>query len=159
VVQTPRGERVISAEDYFVGPNIDITRLTVLRPGDLLSSIRIPPTWAGARFYFEKIRDRAVWDFPLLNVASAMTLSGERIERIRIAVNVVAARPLRLAPVEQAVIGKPRNAATGEMAGNLAVRGAVPLQFNGYKIPLMRNLVKRAIGGGQETTWTSYSGQ
>jgi xanthine dehydrogenase YagS FAD-binding subunit len=45
------------------------------------------------------------------------------------------------------------------MAGNLAVQGAVPLQFNRYKIPLMRNLVKRAIAGGQEATWTSYSGQ
>jgi xanthine dehydrogenase YagS FAD-binding subunit len=41
------------------------------------------------------------------------------------------------------------------MGGNLAVKGAVPLQFNAYKIPLMRNLVKRAIGGVQEATWTS----
>ena len=96
-----------------------------------------------------------VWDFPLLNVASAITLSGDRIERIRIAANAVAARPLRLASVERAVTGKPRSAATGEMAGNLAVKGAVPLQFNSYKIPLMRNLVKRAIAGGQEATWTS----
>jgi xanthine dehydrogenase YagS FAD-binding subunit len=159
VLQTANGERVISAEDYFVGPDIDITRLNILRPGDLLSSIRIPSTWAGARFYFEKIRDRQVWDFPLLNVASAMALSGDRIERLRIAVNAVAARPLRLASVERAVTGKPRSAATGEMAGSLAVQGAVPLQFNSYKIPLMRNLVKRAIAGGQEATWTSYSGQ
>jgi xanthine dehydrogenase YagS FAD-binding subunit len=88
-----------------------------------------------------------------------MTLSGDRIERIRIAVNAVAARPLRLVSVERAVTGKPRNGVTGEMAGSLAVQGAVPLQFNGYKVPLMRNLVKRAISGGQEATWTSYSGQ
>jgi len=53
------------------------------------------------------------------------------------------------------VRGKPPSAATGEMAGKLAVRGAVPLQFNAYKIPLMRNLVKRAIGGVEEATWTS----
>ena len=152
VLQSARGERVIDAEDYFVGPDIDITRLNVLRPGDLLSSIRIPATWAGAQFHFEKVRDRQVWDFPLLNVASAIKLSGNRIERIRIAVNAVAARPLRLAEVERAVTGKPRNAETVEMAGRLAVRGAVPLQFNGYKIPLMRNLVKRAIRGGQEAT-------
>jgi len=152
VLQTARGERVIDAEDYFVGPDIDITRLNVLRPGDLLSSIRIPAAWAGAQFHFEKIRDRQVWDFPLLNVASAIRLSGDRIERIRIAVNAVAARPLRLAEVERAVTGKPRNDETVEMAGGLAVRGAVPLQFNGYKIPLMRNLVKRAIRGGQEAT-------
>ena len=160
VLQTPNGERVIGAEDYFVGPDIDITRLTILRPGDLLSSIRIPATSAGAQFYFEKIRDRQVWDFPLLNVASAMTLSGDRIERIRIAVNAVAARPLRLTAVERGVTGKARNGALAAMAGELAVQGAVPLQFNGYKIPLMRNLVKRAIAGGQEATWTSsYSGQ
>ena len=87
VVRTPKGERVVDAEDYFVGPEIDITRMNILQPGYLLTAIRIPSTWAGAQFYFEKVRDRNVWDFPLMNVASAMVLSGDRIERIRIAVN------------------------------------------------------------------------
>ena len=155
VMRTPKGERVVDAEDYFIGPEIDITRLHILKPGDLLTAIRIPSTWAGAQFYFEKVRDRNVWDFPLLNVASAMVVSNGSIERIRIAVNGAAARPLRLKTVEDAVRGKPPNAATGEMAGKLAVDGAVPLQFNAYKIPLMRNLVKRAIGGVQEPTWAS----
>src|SRR5208337_5358201 len=121
--------------------------------------IRIPSALAGAQFYFEKVRDRNVWDFPLLNVASAMVVSGGKIERIRLAVNAAAARPLRLRAVEEAVRGKVPDAATGEMAGRLAVRGAVPLQFNAYKIPLMRNLVKRAIGGVEEATWTPYKGQ
>src|SRR6266436_691437 len=159
VMRTPKGERIVDAEDYFIGPDIDITRLHILRPGDLLTAIRIPSTWAGAQFYFEKVRDRNVWDFPLLNVASAMVVSGGRIERIRIAVNGAAARPLRLNAVEEAVRGKAPNAATGEMAGKLAVQGAVPLQFNAYKVPLMRNLVKRAIGGVQEATWIPYNGQ
>jgi xanthine dehydrogenase YagS FAD-binding subunit len=155
VIRTPKGERVVDAEDYFVGPDIDITSLHVLKPGELLTAIRIPSALAGARFYFEKVRDRNVWDFPLLNVASAMVLSNGRIERIRIAVNAAAARPLRLNAVEDAVRGKPANAATGEMAGKLAIQGAVALQFNAYKIPMMRNLVKRAIGGVEEATWTS----
>ena len=155
VVRTAKGERVVVAEDYFLGPDIDITRLHILKPGDLLTAIRIPPTWAGAQFYFEKVRDRNVWDFPLMNVASAMVTSGDSIDRIRIAVNGAAARPLRLKAVEDAVRGKPRNAATGEMAGKLAVQGAMPLQFNAYKIPLMRNLVKRAIAGVEEATWAS----
>jgi xanthine dehydrogenase YagS FAD-binding subunit len=155
VLQTPKGERVVDAENYFIGPEIDITRLHILQPGDLLTSIRIPSTWAGAQFYFEKVRDRNVWDFPLLNVASAIVASNGTIERMRIAVNGAAARPLRLKSVEDAVRGKPANAATGEMAGKLAVQGAVPLQFNAYKIPLMRNLVKRAIGGVEEPTWAS----
>ena len=155
VVRTPQGERSLDAEDYFVGPDIDITRLHVLGPGDLLTAIRIPATWAGARFYFEKVRDRNVWDFALLSVASATELSVEgTVERMRIAVNGAAARPLRLRRVESAVRGHPPDAATGEMAGELAVRGAVPLQFNGYKIPLMRNLVKRAVGGVETAAWT-----
>jgi len=155
VIRTSKGERVIDAEDYFVGPDIDITRMHILQPGDLLTAIRIPSAWAGAQFYFEKVRDRNVWDFPLLNVASAMMLSGDRIDRIRIAVNGAAARPLRLKTVEDAVRGRSRSVDTGEMAGKLAVQGAVPLQFNAYKVPLMRNLVKRAISGVQEATWDS----
>src|SRR5712692_9520179 len=155
VVQTSKGERVLDAEDYFVGPEIDITRMNILQPGHLLTAIRIPSTWAGAQFYFEKVRDRNVWDFPLMNVASAMILSGDAIQNIRIAVNAAAARPLRLKAVEDAVRGQSRSTATGQMAGKLAVQGAVPLQFNAYKIPLMRNLVKRAISGVREAAWAS----
>src|SRR5271155_955589 len=116
VINTPKGERVVDAEDYFIGPDIDITRLHILQPGDLLTAIRIPSTWAGAQFYFEKVRDRNVWDFPLLNVASAMFVANGTIERMRIAVNGAAARPLRLKSVEDAVRGKPPDATTGEMA-------------------------------------------
>jgi xanthine dehydrogenase YagS FAD-binding subunit len=154
-VMTPKGRQVIDAEDYFVGPDLDITRMNILRPGHLLTMIRIPSIWANADFYFEKVRDRNVWDFPLMNVASAMRVSGETIQDIRIAVNAVAARPLRLRMVEDSVRGKPRNTATGEAAGKLAVQGAIPLQFNAYKIPLMRNLVKRTIAGVQEAAWAS----
>jgi xanthine dehydrogenase YagS FAD-binding subunit len=155
VISTPKGERIVDAEDYFIGPHIDITRLNILQSGDLLTAIRIPSTWAGAQFYFEKVRDRNVWDFALLNVASAKVVSDGRIERMRLAVNGAAARPLRLKAVEDAVRGKSPDASTGEMAGKLAVEGAVPLQFNAYKIPLMRNLVKRAIGGVEEAKWAS----
>src|SRR6202163_785969 len=155
VIQNARGERVVNAEDYFVGPAVDITRMTVLAPGELLTAIRIPSTWAGAQFYFEKVRDRNVWDFPLLNVASAMRYSGQAIESIRVVINAAAARPLRLRAVEAAVVGKPRNEQTAELAGQVAVQGAQPLRYNGYKIPLMRNLVKRAIRGGGGGTTTS----
>ena len=153
VIQSDKGERVVDAEDYFINPGIDITRMNILRPGDLLTAIRLPSTWAGATFYFEKVRDRNVWDFPLLNVASAMVLSGDKVERIRIAVNGAAAHPMRLKTVEDAVRGQTRNVATAEMAGKLAVQGAIPLQYNAYKIPLMRNLVKRSITGVEQPNW------
>jgi len=141
-------ERVVDAADYFVGPEVDITRMTVLRADELLTTIRIPATWAGARFYFEKVRDRQVWDFPLVNVASAIRQSGGRIAEARVVVGAVAARPLRLRDVEEALEGQPLNEATAANAGELAIRGARPLRFNAYKVPLMRNLVQRAVRGG-----------
>jgi len=153
VMRGAAGERIVAAEDYFIGPGSDITRMTVLQPGELLTAIRIPGDWAGSHFYWEKIRDRQVWDFALVSVASAMTLSGTTIQNIRLVVNGVSARPLRLVAVEQYVKGKPRNEATAAVAGDMALQGAQPLRFNAYKVPMMRNLVKRAIRGVEE--WTT----
>ena len=68
----------------------------------------------------------------------------------------MAATPLRLTAVEALVAGKPRNNETAQMAGELAVDGAQPLRYNGYKIPLMRNLVARAIRGTSAAQTTSH---
>ncbi len=147
VIRSSEGERVVSAQNYFIGPSIDITRMTVLQPGELLTAIRIPGMWAGAEFYFEKIRERQVWDFPLVNIAAALKVSNGTIGESRVVINAVAAHPMRLTAVEDAIAGKPRNEETAAMAGNLAVQGARPLAHNSYKIPLVKNLVKRAIRG------------
>ena len=153
VIRRGGNEVVVPAEEFFVGPGIDITRLTMLQAGDLLTAIRIPGTWAGKTHYFEKVRDRQVWDFPLVNIASIMSTSGSTISDVRMVVNGVAARPYRLAAVETAIKGKSRDKSTADMAAELAVQGAVPLRHNAYKIPLLKALVKRAIRGDAE--WTS----
>jgi xanthine dehydrogenase YagS FAD-binding subunit len=154
VIRRQGGERIVDAAEYFMGPDTDITRMTVLQPGELLTSIRIPATWAKARFYFEKVRDREVWDFPLVNVASSIKANGGRIEEARLSVGAVSARPLRLVDVERALAGQPLNENTAKMAGEMAIQGAAPLRHNAYKIPLMRNLVRRAVRGGPQTTTT-----
>jgi xanthine dehydrogenase YagS FAD-binding subunit len=148
VIRRGSRERVVEAADYFLGPEVDIRHMTVLEPGDLLTTIRIPATWADARFYFEKVRDREVWDFPLVNVASAIRENGGRITEARVVVGAVAARPLRLRDVEEALAGQVVNDEAAVRAGEIAIRGARALRFNAYKVPLMRNLVKRAVRGG-----------
>ena len=155
VIRGPKGERVVPAEEYWIGPGIDITKMNVLEPNELLTAIRIPATMAGAQFYFEKVRDRQVWDFPLVNVAAAIKPNGANIGESRLVVNAVAATPRRLKNVEAAIMGKPRNEETAKMAGDLAVQGAQTLRHNGYKVPLMRNLVKRAVRGSEGGAWTS----
>src|SRR5205814_3545442 len=135
VLRSVRGERIVDAEQYFVGPGLDITKMTVIQPGELLTAIRIPATWAGAQFYFEKVRDRQVWDFPLVNVASAIRFSNDRIESARVVVGAVSCVPKRLRTVEAALVGKPRNEETADMAGKMAIAGARPLRYNASQLP------------------------
>jgi xanthine dehydrogenase YagS FAD-binding subunit len=140
------GERTVSAEDFFIGPSVDITRMTSREPGEILTAIRIPSSWAGARFYFEKVADRESWDFPLVNVAAALVLDdGGMVERARVACGGVACTPRLLAVVEDVVRGKAVDDQLAQLAGQSVTRGARPLNYNHYKVPLMQNLVKRAV--------------
>jgi len=145
VVRSGSSETEYDVEDFFIGPSTDITRMTVLEPGDLVTAVRIPPDWADSAFYFEKARDRQSWDFPLVNVAAAIKTSGGTIDDIRLAVNAVAPYPMRLTRVEDQLRGQPINEEVARAAGELAIQGADPLRHNAYKVPLLRNLVMRAI--------------
>ena len=145
VIQNMSGERVVSAQDFFVGPANDIENTTILRPGDILTAVRIPSTWANADFYWEKVADRNVWDFSLVNVAAAFKVSGGQIQDSRIVVGAAQTTPRRLTDVENAIRGSARSAETAESVKEMTTTGARTLAHNGFKVPLMQNLVKRAI--------------
>ena len=145
VISGPSGSRTVAAVDFFIGPDIDIERMTVLEPGEILTLIRIPSTFAGATFYFEKVADRNSWDFALVNVAAAIKENAGTIEDVRVVCGGVECVPKRLTVVEEVVRGSARDEETAQLAGQSAVRGATPLNFNHFKIPLMENLVMRAL--------------
>jgi xanthine dehydrogenase YagS FAD-binding subunit len=147
VVRNRGGQRVIRAADFFMQPAVDIRRMTVLEPDDLLTAIRLPDSWSGASFYFEKVADRNVWDFPLVNVAAAFRMDGSTVSVARIVCGAVQCIPRRVQAAERLVRGQARTEAVADAAGAAAVEGAEPLTFNDYKIPLMQNLVRRAIRG------------
>src|SRR3954465_1183394 len=79
VIASDKGERVVPAEEFFIGPSVDIRHMTILKPGEIVTAVRLPKKWAKAKFYFEKVTDRATWDFALVNVASAMHVDGGNI--------------------------------------------------------------------------------
>lgn len=139
------GERRIPAGTFFVGPATHITRMTSLEPGEILTSVHIPSTWAGRRFYFEKVADRDVWDFALVSIAVAMQLEGNAIADSRFVCGGVAATPYRLREVENAARGKSLSDTAGDELASLATEGARPLKYNHFKLPLMENLVRRAM--------------
>ena len=145
VIRNASGERVVAAEDFFIGPDVDIRHTTVLRAGDVLTAVRVPAKWANAEFYFEKVADRNVWDFALVSIAAAMKVTNGTIEESRMVAGAVECTPRRLTSVEQAIRGRARNQETAEAVASLASQGATPLNYNHFKMPLMDNLVKRAL--------------
>jgi xanthine dehydrogenase YagS FAD-binding subunit len=147
VIRSKGGERVVPAAKFFVGPDVDIRRMTVVEPGEILTAVRIPATWAKSAFHFEKVADRAAWDFALLSLSVALKLEGETIREARLVCGAAACVPYRLEAAERILSGSVRDDALIERAATAAVEGAKPLNFNGFKIPLLSNLVRRGIRG------------
>lgn len=147
VIRSANGERTLGADDFFVGPDTHITQMTAMRPGEILTAIRIPAKWAGQRFYFEKVADRDVWDFALVSIAVAMQMDGDSIAESRFVCGGVACTPHRLTNVERAARGKSLSEESAEALAPMSSDGAEPLNYNHFKLPLMENLVRRAMRG------------
>ena len=145
VVMNTEGERIIAAEDFFMDPGVDLTRMTVMEPGDLLTTIRIPNDWAEKSFYFEKVTDRNSWDFALVNIAGVFDAEEGIINDLRMACGGVQCVPRRLRTVEDAMRGKPNGKQSRDLAAEISTSGAQALNKNHFKIPLMQNLVRRAL--------------
>lgn len=145
VVRSRGGERTLPAARFFMGPGTDITRMTVLDPEDLLTAVRIPNRWAGAWHRFEKVTDRGSWDFALVSLSSTVRLAGGVMEDCRLVAGAVQCVPRRLAEVEEVIRGRAPDEETAELAAAAATGGARPLHYNQFKVPLLENLVKRAV--------------
>ncbi|HWL62014.1 MAG TPA: xanthine dehydrogenase family protein subunit M [Steroidobacteraceae bacterium] len=148
VIARKGGERVLPAEKFFIGPAVNIQRMTALQPGEILTEVRIPSTWAGSQFHFEKVADRNVWDFALLSIAAAFRMNGGNIESARLVLGAAACVPWRLHAVEKALSGRSRDAATADAVATLQSADATLHKYNGFKVPLMENLIRRAVRGG-----------
>jgi 4-hydroxybenzoyl-CoA reductase subunit beta len=94
-----RGERSVAVEDFFVADGI---ANTVRRPAEIVVRIRIPLPGQGSRAAFAKLRQRRSIDFPVLNMAVAVTLGPEDVLRgLRLVVSGLGARPREVTGVEE----------------------------------------------------------
>jgi len=145
VVAGPRGERREPLADFFVGPEENITVMNDLAHDEVLTHVEVPPTWSGADFYFEKVRDRESWDFPIVNIAAAIQTSGGSVSDLRLVANGVAPTPKRLTAAEDAIRGRQISESSARAAGQAALPNAAPMEDNRFKVPLTGNLVARAL--------------
>ncbi len=144
VIDGPAGGRVVKAADFFVLPAKDPTRENELRPGELLKEIRVPAA-GGWKSAYHDVRERAGFDWPQVSAAIAVRAAGGTIREARVVLGQVAPIPWRSASAEKALVGQPLGAAAAEAAGKAAVEGAEPMSDNGYKLDLLRALVRRTV--------------
>ena len=139
--------RSVAAGEFFTLPaDADVSRENVLAPDELITSIELgaprAPAW---RSTYVKFKERESFDFAVAAVALALRMDGGRIAEARVVLGGVAPTPWRCPSTETLLVGRAIDASLGQEAGEDALRGAEPLEFNGYKIPLTKALVARAL--------------
>jgi len=139
------GERTVPIAELFAAPTADRRTETTVRPDELLVEIRLPSLPVGARSTYLKAMDRKVWAFALVGVAAALRLDGGRIAEPRLVLSGVAQIPWRARQAEQVLAGQPASPELFARAADAALADARPLEENGYKVPLARGLIQRAL--------------
>lgn len=134
--------RTLPAEDFFAA---GVMSSTVLESGEVVTGIILPEPPIGTVSGYQKFRIRNAIDFPIVGVATSLTLEDGKITAAKVALGAVAPRPLRARDVEKFLTGRTPDEETADVAGILAVKNAQPLGGNEYKLQLVKALLKKAI--------------
>jgi xanthine dehydrogenase YagS FAD-binding subunit len=150
-VSGPNGERVIPFAEFHRLPGDHPEVDTTLQPGELITSVDLPPPLFAAHSSYLKVRDRASYAFALVSVAAALQMDGDTIRTAHIALGGVAHKPWRATATEQALTGQPLSRDNVQKAAALAVQDAKSYRDNGFKIELAQRAIVRAVqtAGGQ----------
>ena len=141
----PAGARAVAAADFFTLPTVDASRENVLKEGEMLAEIVLPRRGAARRSAYHKVLDREAWTHAVVSAAVILDMNGEVCRSARIVLGGVAPIPWRLPEVEKMLAGQRITPELAAQAGEAAVAGARPLAKNGYKVPLTRGMVSRAL--------------
>jgi xanthine dehydrogenase YagS FAD-binding subunit len=144
-VSGPKGERVIAFAEFHRLPGDHPELDTTLQPGELITSVDLPPPLFAQHSHYLKVRDRASYAFALVSVAAALQMDGSTVTTARIALGGVAHKPWRASQTEQMLTGQPLSRATLQQAAALAVRDAKSYGDNDFKIELAQRAIVRAV--------------
>ena len=140
-VQGADGARAIAFTDFHRLPEDRPDVETLLRPGELITGIALPPLAFARRSTYRKVRDRASYAFALVSVAAALDMKDGWIADVRLALGGVAHKPWRATRAEAALRGQPSSAALFLDAARAELADARPLRDNGFKVELAQRTI------------------
>ncbi|QHC24843.1 FAD binding domain-containing protein [Streptomyces sp. GS7] len=136
----PEGERTVPATDFHRLPGDSPERDTVIRLGELVTAVELPPHRPGAHSRYRKARDRASFAFALASVGAVLAVRDGVVEHAALAFGGLAHRPWRARAAEEVLHGAPATERTFARAADAELAAAEPLRDNGFKVPLARAL-------------------
>jgi xanthine dehydrogenase YagS FAD-binding subunit len=152
VIEGPQGARTVTVDALLQPPAIDDRREHRLGPREVISEVRVPaqPDRAGGAYI--KTMDRRAWAFALVSAAVQVALRDGRVEQVRLVLGGVANVPWRVRDVETLLQGQELTPELALRAAEAALRASLPLSHNGYKVPMAREVARRALllAGGVE---------
>lgn len=146
-VEGREGRREVPIDEFHLLPGETPERETALRPGELVSALRLPggaAAFAGLSRYL-KLRERTSYAFALASAAAFLVMDGERIGAARLALGGVAAKPWRARGAEEILVGARPGREAFAAAAAAALEGAQPSGKNAHKIELARRVAARAL--------------
>lgn len=139
-----RSTRRVALTDLYRPPGNTPHIETVLRPGEMITGVILPPPPPGGQLY-RKVRDRASYEFALVSVAVVVAAEGGTIMRARVAFGGVAHKPWRSVEAEASLASRPATMATYRDAAEAAMRNAVGHGHNDFKIELAKRTLCRTL--------------
>lgn len=134
-------ERTLSAETFMcTSPKIQ----EVLERGEIVTKVEIPVK-KGWNSKYMKFRLRDAVDFAIVSVASSIKAVDGVIEDARMVFGGVSPMPRRAVEVEEFLKGKEITEEHAWAAADIAVKDAITLQYNAYKVQILKSLVKDSI--------------
>ncbi|WP_406480972.1 FAD binding domain-containing protein [Streptomyces platensis] len=143
----PDGERTVPVTDFHRLPGDSPERDTEIRPGELITAVRLPPAAPGTRSRYRKARDRASYAFALASVAAVLEVRDGTVRHAALAFGGLAHRPWRARAAEEVLRGAPATEDTFARAADAELGAARPLRDNGFKVTLARNLAVGVLAG------------
>ena len=140
-----RNARVVPVVEFLAPPTPERRSDHTLAPGEVISEITIPPQPAGSHGVYLKTMDRHAWSFALASAAAQATITDGRFSRVRLVLGGVANVPWRARDAEAALTGAEATPEAIAHAVESMGAGATPLAHNAYKVPLARELARRAL--------------
>jgi xanthine dehydrogenase YagS FAD-binding subunit len=142
-ISGPAGNKAVKAENFFVGPGKSATKENILTPGEIVTSIQIPPLNGKVKCSYRKVRTRGSWDFAQASVAAVFIFENDAVKAARIVLGGVAPIPWKVD--EKLIIGKKLDAAMAKAISEAAASGASPLKDNGYKVEMVKGAVEETV--------------